>query len=92
MDVIKGKPTAGLTYNPNDEVYWDQPALKGEIDRVYNMLKQEYAGLVGTEAAKRVGAATMDLTEYLFERKKEGKFNRDFKSRRARWAIIYHVI
>ena len=37
MDVIKGEPTPGLTYNPNDPVYWDKPALKGEIDRVYEI-------------------------------------------------------
>ena len=37
MDVIKGEPTLGLTYNPNDPVYWDKPALKGEIDRVYEI-------------------------------------------------------
>ena len=37
MDVIKGEPTPGLTYNPNDPVYWDKTALKGEIDRVYEI-------------------------------------------------------
>jgi Fe-S oxidoreductase len=37
MDVIKGQPTPGLTYNPNDTVYWDRAALKGEIDRVYEI-------------------------------------------------------
>ncbi len=53
------------------------------------MLKKEYAELVGTDAAKRVGAATMDLTEYLFERKREGKFNRDFKSTPGK--VGYHL-
>jgi glycerol-3-phosphate dehydrogenase subunit C len=37
MDVIKGEPTSGLTYNPNDPIYWDKAALKGEIDRVYEI-------------------------------------------------------
>ena len=37
MDVIKGEPTPGLTYNPNHPVYWDKTALKGEIDRVYEI-------------------------------------------------------
>ena len=37
MDIIKGEPTPGLTYNPNDANYWDPKALKGEIDRVYEI-------------------------------------------------------
>jgi Fe-S oxidoreductase len=53
------------------------------------MLRKEYAELVGTEAAKRVGAATMDLSEFLFELKKEGKFNRDFKSTPGK--VGYHL-
>jgi Fe-S oxidoreductase len=44
------------------------------------MLRKEYADLVPSEGAKKVSAATMDLHEFLFELKKEGKFNRDFKS------------
>lgn len=53
------------------------------------MLKKEYAELVGTEEAKRVGAATMDLNEFLFELKREGRFNRDFQSTPGR--IGYHL-
>jgi Fe-S oxidoreductase len=37
MDVIKGDPTPGLTYNPNDARYWDKAALQGELDRVYEI-------------------------------------------------------
>jgi Fe-S oxidoreductase len=37
MDVIKGEPTRGLSYNPNDPVYWDKSALQGEIERVYDI-------------------------------------------------------
>lgn len=37
MDVIKGAPTPGLTYNPNDPVYWDKAALAGEMERVFEI-------------------------------------------------------
>lgn len=37
MDLIKGDPTPGMTYNPNDPVYWDKSALKGELERVYEI-------------------------------------------------------
>ncbi len=53
------------------------------------MLKKEYAELVGTEEAKKVGEATMDLNEYLFELKKTGQFNRDFQSTPGK--IGYHL-
>ncbi len=53
------------------------------------MLRKEYGELVGSEAARRVGAATMDLNEFLFELKKEGKFNRDFQSTPGR--VAYHL-
>jgi glycerol-3-phosphate dehydrogenase subunit C len=53
------------------------------------MLKKEYGALVGTGPAKLVAAATMDLHEFLFELKKEGRFNRDFKSTPGR--IGYHL-
>ena len=26
-----------VTYNPNDPLYWDKTALKGEIDRIYDI-------------------------------------------------------
>ena len=52
-------------------------------------LKKEYGELVGTEEAKRVAAATMDLNEFLFELKKGGQFNRDFQSTPGR--IGYHL-
>ena len=53
------------------------------------MLRKEYAGLDGTDAARKVAAATMDLCEYLFQRKQEGAFNRDFRSTPGR--IAYHL-
>jgi glycerol-3-phosphate dehydrogenase subunit C len=53
------------------------------------MLRKEYAELVGTEGAKKVSAATMDLSEFLFELKKEGKFNREFKSTPGK--VGYHL-
>jgi len=37
MDVIKGQPTAGLTYNPNDSVYWEKSSLQGELDRTFEI-------------------------------------------------------
>jgi Fe-S oxidoreductase len=37
MSVIKGTPTAGLCYNPNQPVYWDKPALQQELDRVFEI-------------------------------------------------------
>jgi glycerol-3-phosphate dehydrogenase subunit C len=52
-------------------------------------LRKEYGELVGTEAARRVSAATMDLSEFLFELRKEGQFNRDFKSTPGR--VGYHL-
>ena len=39
--------------------------------------------------ARRVGAASMDLCEFLFERKRQGHFNRDFKSTPGK--IAYHI-
>ncbi len=53
------------------------------------MLRKEYAEIDGTEAAKKVAAATMDLSEYLFQLKQEGKFNRAFKSTPGK--IGYHL-
>jgi Fe-S oxidoreductase len=37
MDVIKGAPTVGITYNPNDPLYWDRTALAGELERVFEI-------------------------------------------------------
>jgi Fe-S oxidoreductase len=52
-------------------------------------LRKEYPELVGTPEARELAAATMDLCEYLFELKKEGQFNRDFRSSPGR--IAYHL-
>jgi len=52
-------------------------------------LRKEYGELVGTAAASRVAAATMDLSEFLFERKREGKFNREFQSTPGK--VGYHL-
>lgn len=53
------------------------------------MLRKEYGEIVGTEAARKVSAATMDLCEYLFQRKQQGLFNREFLSSPGR--INYHL-
>lgn len=53
------------------------------------MLRKEYAELVSTEAARKVAAATMDLSEFLFDLNREGKFNRDFKSTPG--TVSYHL-
>ena len=37
MDVIKGAPTVGLTYSPNDEKYWDKAGLDAEIERIFEI-------------------------------------------------------
>ncbi len=62
-------------------------------------LKQEYINFLppdkgdGKESwrkkAEKISAATMDVNEYLFELKKEGTFNTDFKSKPGK--VAYHV-
>jgi Fe-S oxidoreductase len=37
MDVIKGSPTPGLTYNPNDPTYWDKAAVDAEVERIFEI-------------------------------------------------------
>jgi len=37
MDTIKFTPTDGLSYNPNEEKYWDKSALKKEIERTFEI-------------------------------------------------------
>ena len=34
---IKYQPTDGLTYDPDDAVYWDRAKLRGEIERVFDI-------------------------------------------------------
>jgi Fe-S oxidoreductase len=53
------------------------------------MLRKEYAALAGTPEAAEVAAAAMDLCEFLFELKKEGAFNRDFRSSPGK--VGYHL-
>ncbi len=53
------------------------------------MLRKEYAELDGTEGSRKVAAATMDLCEYLFQRKQQDAFNRDFRSTPGK--IAYHL-
>ncbi|MCS7025988.1 MAG: anaerobic glycerol-3-phosphate dehydrogenase subunit C [Bryobacteraceae bacterium] len=53
------------------------------------MLRKEYVDLVPFGEAREVAAATMDLCEFLFERKRQGQFNREFQSTPGR--IAYHV-
>ena len=61
------------------------------------MMRQEYPELLHdphdpelAQAARRVAAATMDLSEYLFELRKEGKFKEDFRST-PNGAVAYHA-
>jgi Fe-S oxidoreductase len=35
--IIKCAPTAGLSYNSNETVYWDKAALKGELERAFEI-------------------------------------------------------
>jgi Fe-S oxidoreductase len=37
MDAIKFAPTDALSYNPNEEKYWDKEALRKEIDRTFEI-------------------------------------------------------
>jgi glycerol-3-phosphate dehydrogenase subunit C len=37
MTAIKAQPTKGLCYSPSKELYWDETALRGEIDRVFDI-------------------------------------------------------
>jgi Fe-S oxidoreductase len=37
MDIIKGAPTAGMTYDPNSPIYWDTEALRWELRRVFEI-------------------------------------------------------
>jgi glycerol-3-phosphate dehydrogenase subunit C len=53
------------------------------------MLRKEYAGLLGTAEARAIAAATMDLCEFLFQLKQQGRFNRDFRSTPGR--VAYHL-
>jgi Fe-S oxidoreductase len=53
------------------------------------MMRKEYGELLGSAEARAVGAATMDVCEYLFQRKQEGKFNREFRSTPEK--VSYHL-
>lgn len=37
LDHIKYAPTDGLTYNPNEDKYWDRQALAKEIERTFDL-------------------------------------------------------
>ena len=53
------------------------------------MLRKEYAELVGWPEAKEVARAVMDVCEFLFQLKQEGKFNREFRSTPR--SVAYHL-
>jgi Fe-S oxidoreductase len=53
------------------------------------MLKEEYPRLVGTDAARRVAAATRDLMELLYDLAREKRLKRDFSQRLG--AVAYHA-
>jgi Fe-S oxidoreductase len=37
MSIIKGAPTSGLSYNPNEPGYWDKSGLKRELERAFDI-------------------------------------------------------
>ena len=37
MAIIKGEPTTGLSYDPNDPAYWDRSGLASELERVFEI-------------------------------------------------------
>jgi Fe-S oxidoreductase len=37
MDIINGAPTAGMSYDPNDPVYWDPKGLEQELLRAFEI-------------------------------------------------------
>ena len=37
MDIIKGAPTPGISYDPNDPVYWDPKGLEQELLRAFEI-------------------------------------------------------
>ncbi len=53
------------------------------------MIKKEYPELVGWPETKEVAGAAMDVCEFLFHLKQEGRFNRDFRSSPKK--IAYHL-
>jgi Fe-S oxidoreductase len=53
------------------------------------MLRKEYPELVGWPEARQVAAATMDVCEFLFQLKQEGRFNREFRSTPGK--VAYHL-
>jgi Fe-S oxidoreductase len=53
------------------------------------MLKEEYPRLLGSEAARRVAAATRDLMEYVYDLARAKQLNRDFSVRLGK--VAYHA-
>ncbi len=37
MDIIKGAPTSGMSYNPNAPIYWDSHGLEQELHRAFEI-------------------------------------------------------
>jgi Fe-S oxidoreductase len=52
-------------------------------------LRREYPTLVGTPEARELAAAVVDPGELLYGLRREGKFNRDFRSTPGK--VAYHV-
>jgi len=53
------------------------------------MMRKEYPELVGWPEAKEIAGAVMDVCEFLFQLKQEGKINRDFRS--TPQSVAYHL-
>ena len=43
MTHIKGEPTPGLSYSPNNPVYWEAAGLKQELERVFEICQPNCA-------------------------------------------------
>lgn len=53
------------------------------------MMRREYPTLLGGEDARAVAAAVADTNELLFQLRRQGRFNRDFRS--SPRSVAYHV-
>jgi len=82
MDIIKGAPTPGLTYDPNDPRYWQKEGLAAEITRIFEIcnlcrlcfnLCPSFPKLFdavdkhGGEAAKLTAGEIDEVVDYCFQ-------------------------
>ena len=55
------------------------------------VLRNEVPSMLGTEAARRVGAATRDICEFLVEMNAQGKLDKTFPPETGLGAVSYHL-